>query len=73
MIIRLIIVFVILGAVLTVAAGLIWLERRLLALWQDSEATVVFITHSLDEAARLADRVLIMTPRPGRIKAEVGL
>lgn len=34
-IIRLIIVFVILGAILTIAAGLIWLERRLLALWQD--------------------------------------
>ncbi|MGD0076987.1 MAG: NADH-quinone oxidoreductase subunit H, partial [Sedimentisphaerales bacterium] len=34
-IIRLIVVFVILGVVLTVAAGLIWLERRLLALWQD--------------------------------------
>src|SRR5512137_1116193 len=32
---QLIIVFVILGAVLTVSAGLIWLERRLLALWQD--------------------------------------
>jgi NADH-quinone oxidoreductase subunit H len=34
-IIQLIIVFVVLGAVLTVAAGLIWLERRMLALWQD--------------------------------------
>ncbi|MGA2092696.1 MAG: NADH-quinone oxidoreductase subunit H, partial [Sedimentisphaerales bacterium] len=34
-IIRLIIVFAILGVILTVAAGLIWFERRLLALWQD--------------------------------------
>jgi NitT/TauT family transport system ATP-binding protein len=47
------------------------LQDELLRLWSESGKTVVFITHSLDEAARLADRVLVMTARPGRIKAEV--
>jgi NitT/TauT family transport system ATP-binding protein len=40
----------------------IWLERR---------ETVVFITHSIAEAVFLADRVLIMTPRPGHIAEEI--
>jgi NitT/TauT family transport system ATP-binding protein len=49
------------------------LQDELLALWQDSGKTVLFVTHSLDEAARLADRVLVMTSAPGRIKADVAV
>ena len=49
------------------------LQDELLELWQNSGKTVLFVTHSLDEAARLADRVLVMTTAPGRIKTEVAV
>jgi len=49
------------------------LQDELLRLWQASGKTVLFVTHSLDEAIRLADRVLVMTARPGRIKSEVAV
>lgn len=49
------------------------LQDELLRLWQENRKTVLFVTHSLDEAIRLADRVLVMTAAPGRIKAEVSI
>ncbi len=45
------------------------LQDDLLEVWEGTQKTVVFITHSIDEAIRLADRVVVMTARPGRIKA----
>ncbi|GAN80178.1 ABC transporter ATP-binding protein [Acidocella aminolytica] len=45
------------------------LQDDLLALWRRTGKTVVFVTHSIYEAAYLANRILIMTPRPGRIAA----
>ena len=44
------------------------LQRQLLQIWQQHRKTVVFITHSVAEAITLADRVVVMTARPGRIK-----
>jgi NitT/TauT family transport system ATP-binding protein len=47
------------------------LQEDLLALWQDVGCTVIFVTHSIYEAAFLARRIVMMTPRPGRIDAEI--
>ncbi len=49
------------------------LQEELLRLWSETRKTVVFITHSLDEALVLSDRVLVMTARPGRIKADLAV
>lgn len=46
-------------------------QRDLLHLWDETRKTVVYITHSLDEAVLLADRVVIMTHRPGTIKSVI--
>lgn len=47
------------------------LQDDLLGIWAGTQKTVIFITHSIDEAIRLADRVIVMTARPGRIKANL--
>jgi len=47
------------------------LQDGLLHMWEGSRKTVVFITHSIEEAIRLADRIVVMSARPGRIKAEI--
>lgn len=45
------------------------LQSELISLWEASRKTVVFVTHSIDEALLLGDRVMVMTARPGRVKA----
>ncbi len=47
------------------------LQDDLLALWRETGSTIVFVTHSIYEAAYLASRIVVMTPRPGRIAAEI--
>ena len=47
------------------------LQDELLAIWERHTKTVLFVTHAVDEAVYLADRVLLMTAAPGRIKADI--
>jgi NitT/TauT family transport system ATP-binding protein len=46
-------------------------DLELLALWERSATTIVLVTHSIAEAILVADRVVVMTPRPGRIAADL--
>jgi NitT/TauT family transport system ATP-binding protein len=47
------------------------LQEELLRIWEEHKKTVVFITHSVDEAVALGDRIMIMTAHPGRKKVIV--
>ena len=49
------------------------MQELLLKIWEHSHKTVLFITHDIDEAILLGDRVYVMTARPGRIKEEVAI
>jgi NitT/TauT family transport system ATP-binding protein len=49
------------------------LNNDLLALWHASDQTVMFVTHSVFESVFLSSRILVMTPRPGRIFAEIDI
>jgi NitT/TauT family transport system ATP-binding protein len=49
------------------------LQEELLRIWEEHKKTVVFITHSVDEAVLLGDRVMVMTAQPGRLKQFVAV
>ena len=47
------------------------LQEELLRIWEEHKKTVVFITHSVDEAVFLGDRIMVMTAQPGKVKTFV--
>ncbi len=49
------------------------LNNDLLAVWQELRRTVIFVTHSVFESVYLSQRILVMTPRPGRLFCEVAI
>ena len=49
------------------------LQDRLLVLWEKTKSTVVLVSHDLAEAVALADRVIVMSARPGRIAADIAI
>ncbi|MFK8252887.1 ABC transporter ATP-binding protein [Ancylobacter terrae] len=49
------------------------LQSELLRIWEQIKTTVVFVTHSIDEAIFLADRVIVMTARPARVKESIDI
>jgi NitT/TauT family transport system ATP-binding protein len=49
------------------------MQEELQRIWQQARKTVLFVTHDIDEAVYLGDRVVVFTARPGEIKAEIGI
>jgi NitT/TauT family transport system ATP-binding protein len=47
------------------------MQRLLADVWRETRKTIIYVTHNVAEAVYLADRVIVMTPHPGRIKTEV--
>jgi sulfonate transport system ATP-binding protein len=47
------------------------MQEELVALWHDVRFTVIFVTHSIEEALLIGNRILVMSPHPGRVKAEL--
>ena len=48
-----------------------YLEDELVKLWQTLQSTVLFITHNIEEAVYVAERILVLTPKPTKVRAEV--
>src|SRR5262247_1266042 len=49
------------------------LQRELLEIWERDRKTVLFVTHSVEEAVFLSDRVIVLTRSPGRLKASIAI
>ncbi|TAL90545.1 MAG: ABC transporter ATP-binding protein [Candidimonas sp.] len=47
------------------------MQDELLQLWDDTHFTVLFVTHSIPEAIRIGNRILLLTPHPGQVRAEL--
>jgi ABC-type nitrate/sulfonate/bicarbonate transport system ATPase subunit len=49
------------------------MQELLTQIWEELHKTILFVTHDVEEAIFLSDRVFIMTARPGKIKAEIDI
>jgi NitT/TauT family transport system ATP-binding protein len=49
------------------------MQEELLHLWRDTKFTMIFVTHSIEEAIILGSRILVMSPHPGQVKAELNV
>lgn len=47
------------------------MQEELLQLWEDTKFTVIFVTHSIEEAVIIGSRILVLSPHPGQVKAEL--
>ena len=47
------------------------MQEELLQLWEDTRFTVLFVTHSIPEAVRIGNRILLLSPHPGQVRAEL--
>ncbi|TGD95100.1 ABC transporter ATP-binding protein [Methylobacterium nonmethylotrophicum] len=47
------------------------MQDELLRLWEDTRFTVLFVTHSIEEAIKVGTRILLLSPHPGQVKAEL--
>lgn len=47
------------------------MQEELLQLWEDTKFTVLFVTHSIPEAVRIGSRILLLSPHPGQVRAEL--
>jgi NitT/TauT family transport system ATP-binding protein len=48
------------------------MQQELLGLWEQLKFTVLFVTHSIEEAIIIGSRILVLSPHPGRVRAEMG-
>ncbi len=49
------------------------LQKELLRIWQQGRVTIVMVTHDVEEAVFLSDRIVVMEPRPGRIRTVIAV
>jgi NitT/TauT family transport system ATP-binding protein len=47
------------------------MQDELLQLWEDTRFTMLFVTHSIPEAIKIGNRILLLSPHPGQVKAEL--